>query len=133
MDYDKRFVIYLIILALIMLVVAMVIFAQKTPETGSYTARELFVGGAGATYYEVYQELVDCLIKYESSGNPNALGDNGRAHGLLQFHKPTFRRFCVEEYGYRDDIWDPEIQMECGAQMLFNNLIGHWSVRNQCI
>jgi hypothetical protein len=36
------------------------------------------------------------IIKNESSWNPKAVGDSGRAKSLAQFHKPTFEEFMKE-------------------------------------
>ena len=36
------------------------------------------------------EKLRDC----ESGNNPNAIGDNGLARGILQFHKKTFIKFA---------------------------------------
>lgn len=37
--------------------------------------------------YPVSRDLIKVLCKVESDNNPNAIGDNGRAYGMLQIHK----------------------------------------------
>jgi len=82
---------------------------------------------------ETYGSLIDCMVNYESGGNENAIGDSGLAHGLLQFHAPTFERYCVERYGFGDDIWNPEIQKMCAAEMLENGLGYNWTAYPKCL
>jgi hypothetical protein len=63
------------------------------------------------------------LIKCESSLNKEAIGDSGRAYGLLQFHKPTFKQYCEGNYyNYLD-------QLQCGASMIKSGLSYHWTCR----
>jgi len=81
---------------------------------------------------QVLGSLVDCLVKAESSGNPKAVGKAGEI-GILQFMPSTFQHFCVEKYNYRDDIWSPEIQRKCCAEMLEEGLINHWSTKDLCM
>ena len=82
-----------------------------------------------------HQKIIDCLIKYESSGNENAVGDSGLAKGILQFHTPTFIGYCIEKYGLKDDIWDQNVQIVCANKMIEENWsnIRHWSVYKKCI
>ena len=83
----------------------------------------------------IHVETLKCLIKYESSGNPNAIGDNGKAKGILQFHRPTFERYCVNKYGFENDIMNPEIQIKCADAMLRSDPdnIQHWTPWRRCI
>lgn len=81
--------------------------------------------------YQVLGSLVGCLEHYESGGNPLAVGKAGEI-GVLQFMPSTFQHFCVEKYGYRNDIWDAGIQRDCAAEMLNDGLIHHWTTRDKC-
>uniref|UniRef100_A0A6M3JN77 Transglycosylase SLT domain-containing protein n=1 Tax=viral metagenome TaxID=1070528 RepID=A0A6M3JN77_9ZZZZ len=38
--------------------------------------------------------LADKIIQCESGGDNNAVGDNGKARGIAQFHRPTFDWLC---------------------------------------
>ena len=83
----------------------------------------------------VYGSLIDCLEHYESSHNPDAIGDHGVSFGILQFQKPTFQSFCVKKYRLKDDINDPEIQRICCDMMLeedFKNVV-NWSTYKLCV
>lgn len=61
------------------------------------------------------------LIKCESSLNTEAVGDNGKAYSLLQFHESTFNLYCKGNYyNYHD-------QLVCGAQMISSGLSYHWT------
>lgn len=54
------------------------------------------------------EQLIDALVKVESNGNPNAIGDNGRAIGILQIWKivvDDVNRFSNVKYAY-DDRYD---------------------------
>lgn len=54
--------------------------------------------------------LLTALIAVESSGNPNAIGDNGLAYGCLQLHAAYVQD--AAEYARQDwthaDAFDPE-------------------------
>lgn len=133
--YKYRFIVYLILLFILMsflFVVACIVFAQKTPQEAFYGFTDTSYIAPRMPYYpqpETFGVLIEELIECESGGNPNALGDEGKAKGVLQFHEPTFQRFCVDRYKYRDDIWDEEIQRECCAEMIEENFdnVYHWT------
>lgn len=75
-----------------------------------------------------YGELIKCLIKCESSFNPNATGDSGLAFGILQFHEKTFDRYCVK-YNLELDYRNPIHQIVLCDLMLqedFDNVL-HWT------
>ena len=80
-----------------------------------------------------YKTLIKCLARYESSYNPLAIGDKGAAIGLLQFHRPTWERYC-ESRGF-NNIQDPRQQVQCCDAMLKENFknIGHWSTAGLCL
>ena len=85
----------------------------------------------------VLSSLMECLIREESSGNPNAHNKedpNGGSYGLLQFQKPTFQMYCVDKYGLEDNIWDENIQKQCCQMMLDEDEdnVYHWSTHRQC-
>ena len=61
------------------------------------------------------------LIYCESTFDENAIGDNGKAFGLLQFHKPTFNQYCEGDYYNMND------QLNCAAKMIKNGLSYKWS------
>ena len=53
--------------------------------------------------------LLSALIAVESSGNPNAVGDNGRAYGVLQIHASVVQdvnRIAGTRYVHAD-AFDP--------------------------
>jgi len=85
-----------------------------------------------------YKTLIECLIREESSGNPDAYNRYDPvtpSYSILQFKRTTFEHYCVEKYGYRNDIWNPEIQKQCADSMLrkdFGN-VTHWSTAQRCL
>jgi len=145
MPYRYKIIVYLvgiIIACIILWLITGVIFAdnpQNSPEgslnaTGNdlITITDNSLVGISSPYLlplKTYGSLIDDLIQCESNGNPLAVGDNGRAKGILQFHEPTFKQYCVNKYGYSNDIWSEEIQINCANEMLednFNNVL-HWT------
>lgn len=46
--------------------------------------------------------IIERLIECESGGNPEAIGDGGKAYGILQFHLGTFMHFGVK---YRAELF----------------------------
>jgi hypothetical protein len=70
----------------------------------------------GGNFYELYK-----VIECESSWKYNAVGDSGEAFGLLQFHKPTFDKFCKGEYK------NPFDQIDCVIEMFNKGLQRHWT------
>ena len=75
--------------------------------------------------------LIDCLSYYESSHNPNAVGKAGEI-GCLQFMPSTFKMYCVDKYGLKNDIWDCKVQWECADKMLIDGGINNWTTRDLC-
>jgi len=80
--------------------------------------------------------LIDCLIREESSGDPNAYNpkdvDGRPKYGLLQFDSGTFDDYCVKKYKLENDLWNPDIQIECCENMLRDGYGGHWGTYNRC-
>ena len=120
----------LVITLVLLWVILNLIFPVKTPVDATVGLWEAVIEPATPPYFPyVYTNgsLIEELIRCESGGNPEALGDDGRAHGILQFHAPTFQQYCVEKYGMIDDIWDENIQRECCDRMIIDGGLRHWS------
>ena len=137
MAYKYRFLIFVWLLAVILIVAIISLVYGKTSPQVSYGHYQLFYEQPRTVFYPLqgYDDLIACLIRYESSGNPEALGDSGKAKGILQFHESTFKSYCVEQYSFHNDIWDSSIQIDCAKEMLnenFNNIY-HWTVWTKCI
>ena len=80
-----------------------------------------------ADKYNVDYEKMWNLIQCESAWNPQAEGDEGKAFGLLQFHKPTFEFYC-DKYKHSDySYYNPENQITLAVEMISNGLgKEHW-------
>ena len=74
-------------------------------------------------------EWIEEMIVCESGGNTLALGDNGKAHGILQFHEPTFWAYN-EKYKILSDlergevpnvIFDEYVQRELTKRILLED------------
>jgi hypothetical protein len=77
--------------------------------------------------------LISCLIRYESGGDPEAIGDHGLAKNVLQFHEATFNLYA-EKYGLDLDYNSAEDQIRLATEMLKRdpNNIYHWSTWRLC-
>ena len=80
---------------------------------------------------------LDCMIQIESGGNPEAYNpkdtDGRPKYGLLQFDSRTFKGYCVDRYELPDDLWNPDIQVECTNRMLNDGFGYHWPSYNKCL
>lgn len=75
-----------------------------------------------AIKYGVDNSQLIQVIKCESGFNAKAIGDSGKAYGLLQYHKPTFDGFCSGDYH------SPKDQLNCvGKMWQTERLKLHWS------
>lgn len=72
-------------------------------------------------------DLIERLILCESRGNEKAIGDNGKAFGILQFHQGTFDKFGSLYNLCHDNIWNPNQQREIAKKMLENGGWKHWT------
>ena len=135
-DYQYRYILYICFVLLLLFLMASLVLAQKPlrrANRGQITLSECFLEPIAphyVPYVETYGALIDKLVECESGGNAEALGDQGRAKSILQFHEPTFKRYCIDRYNLPNDIWDPKIQRECCDRMLVDNFernILHWS------
>lgn len=66
-----------------------------------------------ATRYKIRPEVLAGIIKRESDGRPEVLGDEGHGHGLMQIDDRSFPDFCATE-----DWKDPEKNISKGAAIL---------------
>lgn len=81
----------------------------------------------------INNDYISCLAKCESNFNPDAIGDNGKANGILQFWQSTYNHFCVNEYGFLEsDYKNPEVQIQCCDKMLSAGLKNHWTCSKVC-
>lgn len=72
----------------------------------------------GALAEKPLDRLIDALIQVESNGNPDAVGDNGKAYGILQIHSimvEDFNRIAkikgIKVSYSHSDAFDPEISV----------------------
>lgn len=61
-------------------------------------------------------ELLMAIAERESGGNPNAIGDNGRAIGLCQIHQ-CYQVERMEKLGI-ESLYDPESNLTVAAEIL---------------
>ena len=87
-----------------------------SPKSENPPKRSLrsIVAEYGADFYKT----VECESGFKHEG---LFGDNGKAYGILQFHRPTFNAFC------KGDYYNLEDQLECGVMMFKQGLQHHWT------
>ena len=112
-----------------------IVIQENTFVAQGISEKEYAVLGAMGTYSPeiwedlTYKTLIKCLAFYESSYNPNAIGDHSTSFGLLQYQQSTWDMYCS------GDIWNPQTQAQCADEMLkqdFSN-IGHWTTAYLCL
>ena len=118
------------------------ILTPKSPPTGILEALERMPMAGNALlpitnpYYPkplVYGALIDCLIKYESRGRIDAVGDKGKAYGVLQFWEQTFnqfkKRYKMEYLSYKSS----EDQKLLADLMIHDGYISQWTTAPKCL
>jgi len=83
---------------------------HKQPLNAPRSVEELIV--ENSIKYGVSASVMRRVIKCESSGNPNAVGDFGQSFGLVQIHAPS------HPYVTRAQALDPEFAVEFLAKNL---------------
>ena len=76
--------------------------------------------------YAVSPDEMTRVMMCESSGKADAIGDNGLAFGLFQFHENTFNLFS-KEIGEKLDWKNPEHQIKLASWSFANGKQGHWT------
>jgi len=76
--------------------------------------------------YAVSAEEMTRVMMCESSGKADAIGDNGLAFGLFQFHENTFNLFS-KELGEKLDWKNPEHQIKLASWSFANGKQRHWT------
>jgi len=70
--------------------------------------------------------LITAMIHVESGGDPNAIGDNGQAHGVLQIHQ-IYLDDIIKNEGTEYTLED--IKDEAHARMACWEYLHHWCER----
>ncbi len=79
-------------------------------------------------------DIISCLIYYESRGNQAAVGDNGKAIGVLQFWEKTFKSYA-EKYQLDISRYNEMDQKTLAVKMLLDDPknIYHWTTASKCL
>jgi len=83
--------------------------------------------------YQVDPLLVSCILENESHFRPEAIGDNGLAVGIAQFHLNTFKTFrrLMGETG-KDLRTNPEESIKILCWALSTGRGYHWTAYRRC-
>ena len=76
--------------------------------------------------YDVPNSTLIKLFKCESDFRENAVGDNGLAYGIAQFHKQTFEAFAKQE-GEKLNYHSTYDQIKLTAWAIANGYGDHWT------
>lgn len=79
-----------------------------------------------ADQYHVSTNVMFSVMKCESGGNQKAIGDNGHAFGIYQFHRPTFDGFS-KEFGESLDINSAYDQAKLASWAISQGYGYHWT------
>ena len=83
------------------------------------------------------REIIDCIIFYESKRNEKAYNpkdtDGREKFGLLQYGKEEFIDWCVNKYGFQNEILNGEIQKQCFLLMIKDGQLWRWPTASKCI
>jgi len=74
-----------------------------------------------ASYYGIDWHLVKAVVLQESNENPDAVGDSGKAIGLMQLWSYHWGNYT------REEMFIPEINIEAGTKFL-SYLVKKWGV-----
>jgi len=138
--YHIRFIIYLILLVLI-LVLYWFLSGYLFPKRESYIPiNQCYIYQSRIPYHPIvrtYGSLINCLVMNESGGNPEAINpcdiDGRPKFGILQFGRRTWKEWCVDEYNFKDDIMDEDLQMDCCEKMIRDGQLWRWGTKNLCL
>jgi len=86
-----------------------------------------------ADAYSVNRKYCECIISLESGGRSEATGDNGRAHGVAQYHLDTYLS-DAEKVGLpvQDDRRDPDRAILAMAGALSRGEDSKWTASLSC-
>lgn len=70
-----------------------------------------------ADIYDVNGETLGCIVEWESQWNPNAIGDNGKAVGLWQWHEESIKT-AFRDMGIRWNWADGDPRLNVWASTL---------------
>lgn len=74
------------------------------------------------------EQILTKVMNCESGGRRDVKGDGGKAHGLYQYHKPTWDRFA-KLYGQEMDYYSPLDQIKLTAFVFqkYPEYRNHWT------
>lgn len=79
-----------------------------------------------AKEFEYSPKLAKAIAYCESNYKETAVGDKGKAYGIYQFHKPTFKMFAKQK-GEELDYYNTEDNIKLAIWALANDKEHHWT------
>lgn len=76
--------------------------------------------------FDYSPKMAKAIAYCESNYKETAVGDKGKAYGIYQFHKPTFKMFAKQK-GEELDYYNTEDNIKLAIWALANDKEHHWS------
>ena len=142
----RRLVIYIIGIVVITVLMCGAIYAVLA-ESKTTSITGCFYEAPRIPYYYIEPVVVDidninvvktleCMIQLESRGNPQAFNpmdtDNREKFGLLQFGDIEWKEWCVDSYGYPNEIFNGNLQYMCADRMIRDGQYWRWPSFYKC-
>ncbi len=81
-----------------------------------------------AESYGISPKLVKAIIKVESNGNANAVGDNGDSLGLMQIQP----RYHAQRLKEGESLLDPKVNVRVGCEIL-SEIMGEYGTLDEVL
>lgn len=127
---DKWFIrLVAVFVLIILLVIGYRVFAQKTPQNPIVRPHNAtpMISQTAFLSIEGFDSIMARLIECESNWNETAVGDHGKAYGLLQFWETTFElyknKYDLPELQYKD----PDDQITLASIMIRDGHEHNWT------
>lgn len=97
----------IILMRILSVIILMLVFCKYAGDTNI-----IYIEGEDVD--SLLDRMYPVLCEMESSGRADAIGDNGKAFGILQIHKAVVKdvnRFCDTDY-HHNEMFDPRYARE---------------------
>lgn len=105
----------------ILIIVGVILLGIGVAGASAMTLKKPLRAGSGTwdhlfRTYSKYPVIAKAVCRVESAFNPDAVGDSGRAHGLMQIWLPTAKGYGFE--GNSSDLMRPDANIKYACRFL---------------